>query len=395
MGLISYIKKVLGLESVKVNGEGWVDNPLFIDYFAEACYRDLALWSCIDLISKSISKCEFKTYRNGEEVREDEWYRWNIEPNKNQNSSEFLRKLVATLYYKGECLVIEQGTQLFVADSFVRTPYTLYPDIFSGVVVGDIQFNRTFPGTEVLYWNLDMLGIGKNIRGIIQAVTESYTKLLTYTKEAYMRSRDEKATLDVSTVTPPPGVEDQLKWMQDQQKAFAEFLRARGGVKIVGNGLKLEPFGGKTTYSNENTRDIRHMIDDISDFTAKAFGIPPALLRGDVQGVSDALDQYLTFCIDPLADMLREEIVRKVFGRAGMQKGQDLIIDTKQIRHVDVLSFASNIDKLIGSGVYSVNGILKLIGEQPINEDWANKHMITKNYANIEDVQSLEGGESK
>jgi len=137
------------------------------------------------------------------------------------------------------------------------------------------------------------------------------------------------------------------------------------------------------------------MIDDVSDFTAKAFCIPPALLRGDVQGVSDALDQFLTFCIDPLTDMLSEEINRKRNGFTGFRQGNYLKIDTKAIKHVDLLSVSASIDKLIGSGVFCINDIRELVGEQPIEEDWAYQHFMTKNYSTVADLLAALGGGEK
>ena len=151
---------------------------------------------------------------------------------------------------------------------------------------------------------------------------------------------------------------------------------------------------GSKTYSSEGTRDIRAMVDDISDFTAKAFGIHPALSRGDVQSVSDALDYTLTFCIDPLVDNLAEEINRKRNGYKAFSDGTYLEIDTKSIMHVDILSVSAAIDKLIGSGAFCINDIRRLVGQPEIDEDFARKHFITKNYADIEEfIKSLEGGE--
>ena len=135
------------------------------------------------------------------------------------------------------------------------------------------------------------------------------------------------------------------------------------------------------------------MIDDVSDFTAKGFNMPPALLRGDIQGTSDAVDQFLTFCIDPLADMIQEEINRKRIGQVEFSKGTKIVIDTKTIKHIDLFSISTAIDKLIGSGVFCINDIRKATGDEIIDETvW--QHWITKNYSSVEDLLKLitEGG---
>ena len=122
--------------------------------------------------------------------------------------------------------------------------------------------------------------------------------------------------------------------------------------------------------------------------------MPPALLRGDVQDTSKAIDQLLTFCIDPLCDMLQEEINRKRNGYEGFIRGTYLKIDTSTIKHIDLFDVATAIDKLIGSGAFCINDIRKAAGQEPINEDWANQHWMTKNYETVQNALiSLEGGE--
>ena len=78
-----------------------------------------------------------------------------------------------------------------------------------------------------------------------------------------------------------------------------------------------------------------------------------------------------------------------------IQQGTYLKIDTKCIKHVDLLSVATAIDKLIGSGAFCINDIRKAVGDEPINEAWANQHFITKNYETVENaLTALEGGEN-
>ena len=58
------------------------------------------------MIANAVARCEFRTFRGGKEIQEQEHYLWNVEPNVNQNSTAFLHKLVAKLLTDGECLVI-------------------------------------------------------------------------------------------------------------------------------------------------------------------------------------------------------------------------------------------------------------------------------------------------
>ena len=68
--------------------------------------EEFAINVAINLIAGCISKCEFKTYLDNKEVKEDEYYMWNIEPNKNQNSSEFIQEFIYKLLYINEVLIV-------------------------------------------------------------------------------------------------------------------------------------------------------------------------------------------------------------------------------------------------------------------------------------------------
>lgn len=356
---------------------------------ADIYIRELAFWSAVNIIANAVSKCEFKTFLNGKETKGNEYYLWNIEPNKNQNSSGFIHKWISQLYRNNECLIIGHNEQLLVADSFIRTPYALFDDVFTGVTVGDFTFNRSFKQSEVLYWQLS----SQDMRKVINGLYRSYSKLIAYSMKYYQKSRGTKGKFEYETL-PVNGSEERKLFNSLVNEKFKAWLEADNGVIPLGKGQSFAELTSKT-YSSEGTRDIRSMIDDIFDFTAKGFGIPPTLQRGDVQGTSDAVDQLLTFCVDPLTDMLSEEIIRKRVGRTDYLKGTYLQIDTKAIKHIDLLSVATAIDKIIGSGAYCINDIRKACGDSVIDEPWANQHFMTKNYSTVADLlAALEGGGS-
>lgn len=389
MSFLTWLKGVFGGDPIPLTGN---DLSIYADEYAatigDIYIREMAFWSAVNLIANAVSKCEFKTYEKNKEVQKREYYLWNFEPNKNQNSSAFMQKWIAQLCRNNEALIIEQNGQLLVADNFTRTPYALFDDVFTQVTVGDFVFNRSFTQSEVMYFNFAFCDMRKVTNGLY----ESYSRLITYSMSAYQRSRGTKGIFKYETI-PVSGTAERTAFDSLVNEKISKWLSGDNAALPLGRGQEWKELTQKT-YSSESTRDIRAMIDDVSDFTAKAFGIPPALLRGDVQGVSDALDNFLTFCIDPLVDKLSEEINRKRNGYAGVSTGTYLRIDTRCIKHIDILNLATSIDKLIGSGVYCVNDILKLVGEQVIDESWAYKHFVTKNYMPFDEAVSLQGGES-
>lgn len=389
MGIFDWVRAWFGIKEgskeIKLNS---TEKQELYSAMAEIQIRELALWTAINLIANSISKCEFKTFYKHEEVKGKEYYLFNVSPNINQSSSQFLKKLISTLLLKNECLVIEENENLLVADSYDTNEYALYENEFTNVKVGDLEFKKTFFMSKVLFFKLSE----KNMNSVIAGLYESYGKLISYSMKSYQKSRGNRGTLQISSVAQgKPDFKEKVEDMLNNR--FKTFFNADNAVLPVYEGYKYDELASKT-YSSEGTRDIRAMIEDIFDFTAKGLTIPPALLRGDVQGTNDAVDNLLTFCIDPLVDMLQEEINRKRNGYENYVNGTYLSIDTKAIKHVDLLSVSTAIDKLISSGAFTINDIRKLVGETEVKEEWANKHFITKNYSPVENILDIAGGEN-
>lgn len=378
---------MFGKKEITLNDQLFHDSE-FWDLLCNYHIRELAFESVVNLVARSISKCEFKTFQGGKEIKEQEYYLFNIEPNKNQNSSAFIHKWIYQLYRNNECLIVEAGGGLLVADSFQRTPYALYDDVFTDVSVGTLSFERSFVASEVLYFQLNQ----QNMKRITDGIYESYASLISYAMKSYQKSQGIRGTLSFSTM--PQGATE----FQESMKTFVNeqmkpFITESNAILPLYDGWTYNEMQKRSNASGDSTRDIRAMIDDVSDFTAKGFGIPAALLRGDVAGIDSALDMLLTFCVDPLCDMLQEEINRKRNGYAGFLAGNYVQIDTKAIKHVDLLSVSTAIDKLIASGAFCVNDIRALVGEQIIDEPWAWQHWMTKNYAATEELLNmLEGG---
>lgn len=347
----------------------------------EVCLRELAFWTCVGKIANALTKCEFRTFVEGKEVFGEEYYTWNYEPNRNQNKAEFLSKAMEQLFRKNELLIVESyDGQLLVADSFSVVKNTLYGDTYRDVLVDDYQFSRSFRSDEVLHWRLN----NKDVNAIINGLYNSYSKLIEYTAQSYLKSRGSRGTLDISAVAQSDkNFSEKLKTLMNDY--FKTFFNSNNAVLPLFEGYTYKDLGSKT-YSEGTSRDIKHQYDDIFDFTARGFSMPPSLAKGDVQDTSKAVDEMLTFCLDPLVQMLQQEINRKRTGRAQIMKGTYLQVNTTKVKHMDMFDISTPADKLISSGLYTINMLLRAIGEPQINEEWANTHMMTKNYAGIEEI---------
>lgn len=345
--------------------------------------RELAFWICVDMVANAVGRCEFRTFRNGTEVKERDYYLWNVEPNVNQNSTVFLHKLVAQLCKHNEALIINPRQRdghdtLVVADGW-EVPETSVTRLqeYRQVLVDDFTFHKTFREDDVLHLRLNHL----DLRPVLDGLYQSYYKLVSAAMKAYQWSNGQHWKVHVSQLA-QGDKEFQANFLRMIQEQVKPFLESNGAI--------LPEFDGYT-YTNESgrvsagdTRDIKALMEDIFDFTARSFLIPAVLVNGKVEATSDANQRFLTYVIDPICDQLQEEINRKFYGYDRWRAGEYVWVDSSSIIHFDLFANAANVEKLVGSGVFCINDIRRAAGQAIINEPWAWRFWLTKNIAAIE-----------
>ncbi|MDU4318479.1 MAG: phage portal protein [Clostridium sp.] len=364
-------------------------NEKMIDISTQIAVQEFAIETAINLISGCISKCEFQTFMNNKEIKEDEYYLWNYEPNKNQNSTEFIQELVSKLLRNNECLIVESNGQLIIADSFNQNEYALVENIFEDVTRKDFTFKRKFRMSEVLYFKLN----NKDIRILLSSLMDSYDNLLNLAVGKYKRSGGRKGVIKLDSIL--KGDETKKKEIEDLfTRKFKNYFEAENAIVDLPKGVEYEEKNGEgSKKSTSELVDIQNLIKEAFERAAQAFKIPPSLLRGDIADIEKITDNFLTFCIDPIVDMISEEINRKRYGKTFVLKGTFIRIDTTCIKHIDIFAIAEKIDKLISTGMYSIDGLRRKVKDIALNEEWSGKHWITKNYSEITQIDSGGGGE--
>lgn len=364
-------------------------NEKMTDISTQIAVQEFAIETAINLISGCISKCEFQTFMNNKEIKEDEYYLWNYEPNKNQNSTEFIQELVSKLLRNNECLIVESNGQLIIADSFNQNEYALVENIFEDVTRKDFTFKRKFRMSEVLYFKLN----NKDIRILLSSLMDSYDNLLNLAVGKYKRSGGRKGVIKLDSIL--KGDETKKKEIEDLfTRKFKNYFEAENAIVDLPKGVEYEEKNGEgSKKSTSELVDIQNLIKEAFERAAQAFKIPPSLLRGDIADIEKITDNFLTFCIDPIVDMISEEINRKRYGKTFVLKGTFIRIDTTCIKHIDIFAIAEKIDKLVSTGMYSIDGLRRKVKDIALNEEWSGKHWITKNYSEITQIDSGGGGE--
>lgn len=344
--------------------------------------RELAFTCATNLIANILGNCEMKTYGSGRLVKGTEYYTWNVSPNPYQTSSEFWHTLVYKLFRHNEALVIplkrNGRNQLLIADSWEASQFDPNRDTtYSGVVVNGYHYARTFEESEVLHLKLQHMDTAK----VVEAINQSYYKLFDAAAKSFKTGSGVHLKVHVNRAESgdPKFKETISKIMEEQVKPWINSDRS---VLIEFDGYKYEILWPGT--GGQTSRDIRALVDDVFDFTFSAFCIPSALIHGTATNMGEVVTQMMTFCIDPLAAMISEEATRKRYTFRDWRRDDFLQLDTSTVQHFDIFANANSIEKLVGSGAFSINEILAAAGRSELDEDWARMHWLTLNISNIE-----------
>lgn len=129
----------------------WNDLELFTDETErDVVLKTLSVNAVIGMMARTIVQSEFRIKKNNEYIKDNMYYKLNVQPNLNQSSAAFWEDVIEKLVYDGECLIVQSDTKdLLIATDFVRKEYAVKQDVFSSVVVKDYEFERTFTRDEV------------------------------------------------------------------------------------------------------------------------------------------------------------------------------------------------------------------------------------------------------
>ncbi len=345
----------------------------------EIFYKELAISSAINIIAKLISNAEFRTFIDGKEVFKHNYYRFNIEPNQNQNASEFWSELIRKLFYENEALVIEENGMYYIADSFTPNNEVLYQTSFTNVVIGDLLFRKTYYMKDVFYFKLN----DAKVKQLLDNLYNSYGALIAQCINDYKRSKGVRGKIKLNTSWSQK-FEDQEKLQDAIRKKFSSYFSSDNAVIPMEEGFDYTEKEGKSSTSSE---DVNKIIEGIFDIVAIAFNIPKGIIKGELSEIKEETRNLLTLSVKPVAKLVEDEINRKLYGEIAYAKGSKIKADISRVEYISLFDVAGSLDVLTRIG-FSHDDILRAIGEEAINEEWSKKHYITKNY------QEQEGGKN-
>jgi len=357
-----------------------------------------AIEHAIDLIARIISKCEIEHYKYNSNKHKldrikssDIYYRLNIKPNDNEIAPTFIYNAVSRLLKDKEILIIEMNHKLYLASSFNYDSKILNEKTFSNIVLEDNDGNtllleRTFKSSECLYLSL---GISK-IKDCLDEYYKDIGKLISIQNQKYIMSNINKWKLNVPGTQPKmidPKTGETIDYKEYKEKLTDGLMDQEDAIIMLSQDFNLQKLAGEEKYTSD---DLLNLQDKWEKDVAKAFNIPLDVYYGSKIDKSTGTDDLITFAVTPITTILEAGFNSSLIKKEDFLNGNMIKFNTLNIKHFDIFDCANSIDKLISSG-FSHDENRYFLGIPETGEEWAQKHHITKNYA---DVSDNSGGDS-
>jgi HK97 family phage portal protein len=397
MGIFAQILDWVGLDTAKSRIDvAEKTYCLSLNPETKTAFKVYAIQAAINKIANALSMSEFQTLKKGKETKEDIWYKLNIEPNVNQNAADFWQKVVFEMVHNPNgALIIQVNGQFIVADDYAVTEYAVRPNYYKNVRAGTLDFTQTgFEEKDVLRLRLN----NAKVKEIIDGVYSEYGKLISSSIRNFNRSNSKKIFVKIGTTFQQfesVGVENEdgtvttkFDFIMDDlfKNRLKSYFEEGDSATPIEEGLDIiEPQsdGGVASAQKKDTRDIANLFNDTVNMVADAFGIPRGLLKGDVADIEAQTDNFITFCINPLANMIEDEANRKLYGQFRMAQGSKLKVMTDLIKTYDATKLAASSEALFRIRAINANDVRRWLRKERIDEPWADEYAMTKNYTDV------------
>ena len=353
--------------------------------FGNLQLKSLAIDKSAEFIARIFAKSEFKYQENGK-VKSSDWdYLLNVRPNKNESASDFWQKVVYRLITKNEVLIfLTTDDQLLVADSYTRTKYAVYDDVFEYVTCRGFTFEKRFRMSEVIFLQYN----NNRLQDYISDLFADYEKLHTRLVEALARNNQIRGTLK----TKNNGSFD--KEMLAKLQSYAEILFKSFNTKTIAivpaqDGMEYTEHTNTTGTSNISVDELKKFRRQFDDEVADILGIPTALSHGDMANLENSQKMFNSYCYQSLVKKMSDGLNFALVSRRKYERNNLFVIIGEGQK--DKFALAENIDKLISSGAMTRNEVRSELGLESI--PGGDKFLITKNYQLGEQLEK--GGEKE
>lgn len=344
----------------------------------------------IDLIAKTISKCEIQTFELKDKIikknKGDLYWTLNLQPNFNETGTSFIYKLVTKLLIDKTALVIinkiPKRNLLYVADEYSASNDILYGKTFSNITLADEEgntysLNKTYDSNNTIYFTLN----NKKLQSAGETFKTNSAKILKAAQKSFIRANTGKWRLKNpggQATMVDAETKKQISYTEYTKKITEGLLNDEESIILLAEIFDLINLNKDV---KKELNDYENIFNKIGNTVAQKWNIPLDIFYGNKTEKSTGSNDFITFAVEPYFEILEDGFNASLVGKESYLKGEYIKFNRLSIGHKDLIDKSSGWDKLISSG-FSFNQLCELLGLPTINEEWAEQHYITKNYAN-------------
>lgn len=309
---------------------------------------------------------------------------WNVSPNPNQSRAAFVSTLVHEALNKRDgALVVPVYShgqpRLYVSDGFATRLLPGRENRYEHVSIeGSTEVGRrSYRASDVYHFDI-MPCPGWD--EMMRLATDEYQKLGDAAESAFEDAGAMRYKL--RTEIPINGKGDQMDRIADYiEESMRPFLKGERGVLPVYKGFDIERLASASSAASwRKSEDIIAIRNDMFDTVASCFRVPVSLIYGNTNNFKDVWTSAMTFCVDPIARAIADEIARKTLTEKQWTDGGRVVVDTSRVKHVEIFDVAADAEKLVGSQINSPNELRVLTRQRPVDAPGMDDYQRTKNF---------------
>lgn len=186
---------------------------------------------------------------------------------------------------------------------------------------------------------------------------------------------------------------------KDSQDKFMEFLKSfqdaveTKQVVIAPTQDDYDINENKSAFKGFNIDEVSKMESIYLANVCRLYGISPTLFNGELADIEQHRDDFIRF-VHSVMEIVATEINGTYFEENDAEYAENQVrLILFFLEYNSALSASKDIEKAIGSGVYTINDILEMQGKDRVDDEHADRRFLTRNIGTIEEA-NLKGGEN-
>lgn len=335
------------------------------------------------MIAKAIAKSEIVLTKGEERRKDEEYYRLNIRPNDNETGTDFWFNVARELVATGDCVVVRMPNgKYYRVNSYQMDDYVLFGKTYSHIVITDgyneVALRYGVNSDDIMHFRYGtekMRVFTKNVLGCLDDALDAVRSLETIANTPLLKYKVDANLQFRRRTTDGKEVRLTLDNVLDEFKAKIDGKKLAIITEQTGSSLEF-----MDVKKQVSAAEVTALADTINKECAAAYDIPLGVFNGQITEQSDATNEFITYAVSPVAEVINDTLNAKLVGQADYVAGERAFVWLAHFKHIDVIDAANSLDKLRAIG-FTLDEIFEMVGYPALNTDFSTKRALTKNYA--------------